>query len=224
MNFFAKCFKFLLGADNKNKDSGHQQSLETKSSAEEIFFDPPQENSSDKSFSDVKSVAEGKQTDLKYNKTVYKKKRKKKKQKPPPSENKKIKNIQPDQDLYELFTGKKNSEVSEYIPKKDDGSKQLNLHEKFMLYPPPEKTVDLHNLRSFEAEIKIENTVVSSKIKGIKTVCFITGKGTHSKNNDSVLKKLAERMAVEYKKKGEIFTFRWEKKKKKKSGAIIFYL
>ncbi|MGM0609395.1 MAG: Smr/MutS family protein [Candidatus Muiribacteriota bacterium] len=223
MNFFKKLINFFFTVNKKNKDSYNREISEPESSAEDNFFKVSQENNTDKSSSAESSLHEDKpfeQTKLKYKKTTPKKK-----VKISPAENKKkIKKIKSEDDLYELFTGKKNPEVYEYKPAKDDGSKELNFHEKFKLYPPPEKTVDLHNLRSFEAEIKIENTVVSARIKGIKTVCFITGKGTHSANNDSVLKKLAESMAVEYKKKGEIFTFRWEKKKKKKSGAIIFYL
>ncbi|MGM0417381.1 MAG: Smr/MutS family protein [Thermodesulfobacteriota bacterium] len=223
MNFLKKLFKFFFTANKKNKDSYKRESSEPESSAEDNFFKVSQVNNIDKSSSAESSLPEDKP--FEQTKTKYKKKPPQKKVKISPAQNKKkIKKIKSEDDLYELFTGNKNPEVYEYKPQKDDGSRELNFHEKFKLYPPPEKTVDLHNLRSFEAEVKIENTVVSAKVKGIKTVCFITGKGTHSENNDSVLKKIAERMAVEYKKKGEIFTFRWEKKKKKKSGAIIFYL
>ncbi|MDY0359889.1 MAG: Smr/MutS family protein [Desulforegulaceae bacterium] len=136
----------------------------------------------------------------------------------------KIRRISSKEDLYELFTGEKNPGINEYIPSqiKDLSNPGKNCKKEAKLNQ--KKVVDLHGLSSSEAVQKIENSIISAKHKGFGSVQFITGKGKHSQNMKPVLRSLAEKKAVEFKKRGKICSFEWEKKHKKKSGSIIFYL
>jgi DNA-nicking Smr family endonuclease len=138
---------------------------------------------------------------------------------------KQIRQISNQEDLYELFTGEKNPGIKEYVPpisslKSFKPSKNCLKESKLR----PQKVYDLHGMGFTEADKKIENSLMSAKLKGLGSICFITGKGKHSRNMQPVLRDLAEKKAVELKKKGAICSFEWEKKQKKKSGSIIFYL
>lgn len=141
------------------------------------------------------------------------------------SENrKKIRKISSNEDLYELFTGEQNPGVREYSV---SVSSQLsapgrNCRKDAKLRQ--RKVIDLHGLSSYEAERKIESSIIVYRQKGMGSIQFITGKGKHSKNMKPVLRSLAEKKAVELKKSGKICSFEWEKKHKKKSGSIIIYL
>lgn len=159
-------------------------------------------------------------------KKIYKKKRKKLKPTYTHKKNRKIRTIDSNEDLYELFTGEKNSGVieSDLSINHKNLSKKKSVQEIIASYPPPEKIVDLHGMTLKEAQIKMDNEVLTAKMNNNRTILFITGKGRHSKGGESVLKKMAEEKAIIFKKKCDILTFRWEKKQKKKSGAIIFFL
>jgi len=135
-----------------------------------------------------------------------------------------IRKISSKDDLYELFTGEKNPGINEYTPTQANQlmvpGKNCRKHAKLR----QKKVVDLHGLSFYEASQKIENSFIAARLKGTGSIQFITGKGKHSKNMKPVLRSLAEKKAIEFKKDGKICSFEWEKKHKKKSGSIIIYL
>lgn len=139
-------------------------------------------------------------------------------------QSKKIPRIDENEDLYELFTGLKNEDVQEYIPMEKDrdfhGLKSGHISKS----AKPQKTIDLHHCTSKEAEQIIEREVFVARSRGIKSIEFITGKGLHSKNQESILKEVAQNKAADLKTKRKIRSFKWEKKQKRKSGAIIYYI
>ena len=90
-------------------------------------------------------------------------------------------------------------------------------------YPDPQDEIDLHGLTAEEAELKTDFFIRDSKIKGLSTICIIVGKGIHSQGK-AVLPDIVERKIIDLKREGQIFTFKWEKGKKHKSGAVIVYL
>lgn len=142
----------------------------------------------------------------------------------PDKKKEKIRKISTQDDLYELFTGEKNPGIREYTPSGTVIFSRPSKNCRKSAKLKSQKIVDLHGLSFTEADKKIENSIISAKHKGHGSICFITGKGNHSKNMKPVLRNLAEKKAVEMKKNGKICSFEWEKKQKKKSGSIIIYL
>lgn len=155
---------------------------------------------------------------------VFKKRKKNRKRKIQPKE--KIRKIGRDEDLYELFTGVKNPGIEESSVVSSGIEEEMAelSSSKIFSYPKPQKKIDLHGMTSIEAGKKLENEIITAKIEGLDTLLFITGKGTHSKDGKSVLKVVVEEKIISLKKSGQIYTFKWEKKQKKKSGAIIVYI
>ena len=100
---------------------------------------------------------------------------------------------------------------------------QSNESIKLNAYPDPQDEIDLHGLTSEEAELKTDFFIRGSKIKGLSTISIIVGKGIHSQGK-AVLPDIVERKIIDLKREGQIFTFKWERGKKYKSGAVIVYL
>ncbi len=90
-------------------------------------------------------------------------------------------------------------------------------------YPSPETELDLHGCTGPEAEKATRNFIGAARHRGLLTLRVITGKGLHSQG-PAVLPDVVEQLLRELKEEGEVFTFRWEKKEKQKSGAVIVYL
>lgn len=90
-------------------------------------------------------------------------------------------------------------------------------------YPAPEMELDLHGFTGPEAEQRTASFLVAARQKGVLTVRIITGKGLHSQG-PAVLPDVVELLLREKKQEKEIVSFRWEKKEKQKSGAVIVYL
>ncbi len=88
---------------------------------------------------------------------------------------------------------------------------------------PPDEELDLHGLTREEALKKVDFFIENSRRWGLKIVRIITGKGLHS-TSGPVLKDAVEERIVELKKSGMVSGFKWEKKKKRKSGAIVVIL
>ena len=90
-------------------------------------------------------------------------------------------------------------------------------------YPSPESELDLHGATGTEAETKSTAFITAAYHKHLQSLRIITGKGLHSVNGP-VLPDVVEQTVLKLKKDGLVRAFRWEKKDKHKSGAIIIYL
>ena len=90
-------------------------------------------------------------------------------------------------------------------------------------YPEPQDEIDLHGLKGDEAELKADFFIRDSKARGLVTIRIIVGKGTHSEGR-AVLPDIVEGKIIDLKREGQIYTFKWEKGRKLKSGAVIIYL
>jgi DNA-nicking Smr family endonuclease len=94
---------------------------------------------------------------------------------------------------------------------------------KLINYPEPQDEIDLHGLKGDEAELKTDFFIQDSKARGLVTIRIIVGKGTHSEGR-AVLPDIVEGKIVDLKREGQIYSFKWEKVIKLKSGAVILYL
>ncbi len=147
-------------------------------------------------------------------------------------------------DLTEIFTGEKSkrtpeksftemmeSSLSEQtirtaLREKNDTllpEKALTINEKIKDYPDPEDQIDLHGCSADEAAVRTESFIQAARRKGARTVRIIAGKGLHSEEK-AVLPHVVEDKIVDLKKNKLVLTFKWEKKSKLKSGAVIVYL
>ena len=90
-------------------------------------------------------------------------------------------------------------------------------------YPAPQEELDLHRLTGPEAERRIENFLQTARGRGLQTLRIITGRGKHS-DGPAVLPVVAEHKLLELKERRLVLAYRWEKKKKEKSGALLVYL
>lgn len=91
-------------------------------------------------------------------------------------------------------------------------------------YPPPQETLDLHGATGQEAETLVHHCLRRARQGGVRTVRIITGKGLHSPGGKAVLPDVVEQLLRLKKQKGELVEFRWEKRQKAKSGAVLVYL
>ncbi len=83
--------------------------------------------------------------------------------------------------------------------------------------------MDLHGYTAAEAQSGTEAFIRKARNKGIHTLRLITGKGLHSQGK-AVLPDVVERKLIELKQKKWVLGYKWEKKDKRKSGAVIVYL
>ncbi len=120
----------------------------------------------------------------------------------------------------------KNKSTQELLKEKQGsitGKKHISKNEILKNYPLPQEELDLHGYTGAEAVRETENFIQKARYKGKRTVIIIVGKGTRSPGKP-VLPDVVEAKLVELKRKNQVFAFKWEKKIKKKSGAIIVYL
>ncbi|MEJ2031923.1 MAG: Smr/MutS family protein [Deltaproteobacteria bacterium] len=104
------------------------------------------------------------------------------------------------------------------------GSKRLrSIADRLREYPAPQGEIDLHRLTGPEAAVRIENFIQTALGKGLQTLRIITGKGLHSEG-PAVLPEVTEHKLFELKERGLLLNYRWEKKKRERSGAVIVYL
>lgn len=99
----------------------------------------------------------------------------------------------------------------------------LTPRERIKVYPAPQRELDLHGFTAVQAETRTEAFIRGARQNDIRTVRIIVGKGRHS-NGKAVLPDLIEKKIIELKGKQWVLAFKWEKKDKRKSGAIIVYL
>lgn len=90
-------------------------------------------------------------------------------------------------------------------------------------YPPVEAELDLHGYNAIGAQVKTRTFIISCKLQGFFTLRIIVGKGLHS-DLGPVLPDVVEDVLKEMKKQGQVIFYEWDKKNKRKSGALIVYL
>jgi DNA-nicking Smr family endonuclease len=134
---------------------------------------------------------------------------------------------EPDKSFDELLEESLSDKLSQALIKEkiDASSEKISLSKSIKLinYPEPQDEIDLHGLKGDEAELKTDFFIRDSKAKGLVTIRIIVGKGTHSEGR-AVLPDIVEGKIIDLKRLGQIHTFKWEKGKKLKSGAVIIYL
>lgn len=105
-----------------------------------------------------------------------------------------------------------------------ENKKPLTATEKIKLYPQvPQTELDLHGYTGREAAVKAETFIRDTRLRGLKTVRIIVGKGLHS-DGKAVLPDVVETRIIEFKRRKWVLSYKWEKKDKRKSGALIVYL
>lgn len=90
-------------------------------------------------------------------------------------------------------------------------------------YPPPQEELDLHGYTAAEAGAATENFIRGARMRKIRTLRIITGKGLHS-DGKAVLPDVVGTKIIELKRDRLVLAYKWEKKDKRKSGAMIVYL
>jgi len=99
----------------------------------------------------------------------------------------------------------------------------MPLKRRLKRYPPVEVELDLHGFNAIGARIKARSFIHTCKQEGFFTLRIIVGKGLHS-DFGPVLPDVVEDVVQEMKRQGLVLWFKWDKKKRSKSGAIIVYL
>jgi DNA-nicking Smr family endonuclease len=145
-------------------------------------------------------------------------------------------------DLYQLFGEKKKPKQEEFgrifEESQQDKKQQLLLQEKKTIsdettpltvsqriktYPAPQLELDLHGSTTQEAEKKTGSFIENARREKIRTVRIIVGKGLHS-DGKAIIPDVVEKKITRLKRKNWLLGFEWEKKDKRKSGALIVYL
>lgn len=147
-------------------------------------------------------------------------------------------------DLYQLFGEKQESKEEDFgrlfeethkdnlqqllIKEKketahDSKSRPLTVSERIKTYPAPQAELDLHGNTALEAEKRTEAFIRNACQKKIRTLRIIVGKGLHSQGK-AILRDVVEKKIIRLKQKKWLLGFNWEKKDKKKSGALVVYL
>jgi DNA-nicking Smr family endonuclease len=134
---------------------------------------------------------------------------------------------EPDKSFDELLEESLSDKSSQNIIKEKIAASsekiELSKTTKLSKYPGPQDEIDLHGLKGDEAELKADFFIRDSKARGLVTIRIIVGKGTHSEGR-AVLPDIVEGKIIDLKREGQIYTFKWEKGRKLKSGAVIIYL
>jgi len=123
----------------------------------------------------------------------------------------------------ETFPPGKQRVAAEGGPGSGTSTSQVPIAARLRHYPAPEEELDLHGLTGPEAARRTEQFIRNAGMRGLRTVRLITGKGIHSENGP-VLPDVAERQAATLKAAGIVLTFRWERRAKRQSGALLVYL
>ncbi|MFH1215688.1 MAG: Smr/MutS family protein [Pseudomonadota bacterium] len=91
------------------------------------------------------------------------------------------------------------------------------------LYPPVQEELDLHGNTCVEAKVKVENFLLTARLRGLKSLRIITGKGLHSQSGP-VLPDFVELLFRQMKLDLGVSDYFWENGSKENSGAIIVHL
>ena len=90
-------------------------------------------------------------------------------------------------------------------------------------YPAPQDECDLHGCTARQAEARAEAFVQDARLRRLLTVRLIVGKGLHS-SGPAVLPEVIERLLSDLKQHNRIAAYRWEKRSRSRSGALVIYL
>jgi DNA-nicking Smr family endonuclease len=145
-------------------------------------------------------------------------------------------------DLYRIFGEEKKSQQADFSQifeeSQQDKHQQLMLQEKQKIsnetlpltvseriktYPAPQLELDLHGFTAPEAEKKTEFFIENARRKNIRTIRIIVGKGLHSQEK-AILPDVVEKKIIRLKRKNWLLDYEWDKKDKRKSGALLIYL
>ena len=99
----------------------------------------------------------------------------------------------------------------------------LPLKKRLKRYPGVERELDLHGYNALGAQLKLRSFILSCKHQGFFTLRIIVGKGIHSENG-AVLPDVVEDELKEMKKQNLVIFYKWDRRTKAKSGAMIVYL
>ncbi len=116
--------------------------------------------------------------------------------------------------------------VDSVIHEKEDGavpSRFNALKTVLKQYPPPQAELDLHGCTAYEAREKVDQFIHNARAKSLQTLKIVVGKGLHSQFR-AVLPDIVEQRIVFFKRRNMVMSFEWEKRRKRKSGALIVYM
>ena len=101
--------------------------------------------------------------------------------------------------------------------------RRLSLKEKLQRYPGPQAQLDLHGATAARARERAASFIRTAQADGLYTLRIIVGKGRHSEGGP-VLPDVIEDLLLELKRDDVVLSYRWEKRVKRKSGAVIVFL
>jgi len=90
-------------------------------------------------------------------------------------------------------------------------------------FPAPSAELDLHGCNATEAVQRLGTFVRQVQAAQPRTVRIVVGKGLHSREK-AVLPDVVEREAARLRRQGVVQTFRWEQRRKRKSGSLLICL
>jgi DNA-nicking Smr family endonuclease len=99
----------------------------------------------------------------------------------------------------------------------------LPLAKRLARYPDPQGQLDLHGFTAVRADQRAQEFIRTMRHEGVSTLRIIVGRGRHSEAG-AVLPDVVEDRLVAMRQTGEVVAFRWEKRDKRRSGAVIVYL
>lgn len=125
--------------------------------------------------------------------------------------------------LHKNLSGKSGDMLLREKKQKKGTPAPVPVEQRIKRYPAPQEDLDLHGFTAIEADRKTDIFIRSARKRDLFTVRIIVGKGLHSQGR-AVLPDIVEDRLAALKNEKEVLTFRWEKRQKTKSGAVIVYL
>ncbi len=101
--------------------------------------------------------------------------------------------------------------------------RRMSLKEKLRRYPDPQAQLDLHGATAARARERTAAFIRTAQADGLYTLRIIVGKGLHSEGG-AVLPDVIEDLLLDLKRDDTVLSYRWEKRVKRKSGAVIVFL
>jgi hypothetical protein len=99
----------------------------------------------------------------------------------------------------------------------------LPLAKRLARYPHPQRQLDLHGCTAAVADRRTADFLQDARRRGLWTVRIIVGRGRHSESGP-VLPDVVEDRLVALRRTGGILAYRWDRRDKRRSGAVIVYL
>lgn len=125
--------------------------------------------------------------------------------------------------LHKNLSGKSGDMLLREKKQKKGTPAPVPVEQRIKRYPAPQEDLDLHGFTAIEADRKTDIFIRSARKRDLFTVRIIVGKGLHSQGR-AVLPDVVEDRLAALKNEKEVLTFRWERRQKTKSGAVIVYL